>query len=204
MLQPIVVSATDKTIPEKLLRKFEACLLGNLILPSDGRYSRARRTWIGVIDPRRPAMIVRCGAASDVVRSVEFARSNELAIAVRAGGHSMTGDSFCDGGMVIDVSAMKGIRVDAKEGIARADAGLTAGEFDRITQSVGLATPLGDCSSVGIAGYTLGGGLGRLMGKHGAGCDNLLCADLVAADGRMLHASTEENEDLFWAIRGGG
>jgi FAD/FMN-containing dehydrogenase len=157
-----------------------------------------------LVDPRRPLLIARCAATADVERSVEFARANELPIAVRAGGHSTSGDSFCDGGMVIDVSAMKRIEVNAAARTARADAGLTASEFDRATQAFGLATVLGECSSVGIAGYTLGGGLGRLMGQHGVACDNLLSIELVGANGKVIHANQEENADLFWAIRGGG
>jgi FAD/FMN-containing dehydrogenase len=204
MSKPIIVSTAGKSIEEKALRKFEASMLGEVVHPSEERYERARLLWNGVIDPRHPGMIVRCATTVDVARSVEFARSNELAVAVRAGGHSLTGDSFCDGGMVIDVSGMKNIQVNTETGTARADAGLTAGEFDRATQAFGLATVLGECSSVGIAGYTLGGGLGRLMGKHGAGCDNLLSAELISADGRVLRATAEENADLFWAIRGGG
>jgi FAD/FMN-containing dehydrogenase len=204
MSKPIIVSTAGKAIEEKALRKFEASMLGEVVHPSEERYERARLLWNGVIDPRHPGMIVRCATTVDVARSVEFARSNELAAAVRAGGHSLTGDSFCDGGMVIDVSGMKNIQVNTETGTARADAGLTAGEFDRATQAFGLATVLGECSSVGIAGYTLGGGLGRLMGKHGAGCDNLLSAELISADGRVLRATAEENADLFWAIRGGG
>jgi len=149
-------------------------------------------------------MIVRCATTADVVRSIELARSYDLRVAVRAGGHSLTGDSFCDGGMVIDLSAMKRIRVDRERRIAHAEAGLTVGEFDRATLSLGLATVLGECSTVGIAGYTLGGGLGRLMGKYGAGCDNVLSAEVVTAEGTVLRASPDENPDLFWAIRGGG
>jgi FAD/FMN-containing dehydrogenase len=204
MSKPIIVSTTGKPIEEQALREFEASLFGEVIHPSEDRYQLARRLWNGMIDPRHPGVIVRCATAVDVARSVEFARSNELAVAVRAGGHSLTGDSFCDGGMVIDVSGMKIIQVDTEAGTARANAGLTVGEFDRATQAFGLATVLGECNSVGIAGYTLGGGLGRLMGKHGAGCDNLLSAELISADGRLLRASAEENADLFWAIRGGG
>jgi FAD/FMN-containing dehydrogenase len=184
--------------------KFETSLLGEVIHPREERYERSRLLWNGMTDPRHPGMIVRCATTVDVIRSVEFARTNELALAVRAGGHSMTGDSFCDGGMVIDVSGMKSIQVDTETCTARADAGLTVGEFDRATLAFGLATVLGECTSVGIAGYTLGGGLGRLMGKHGAGCDNLVSAELIGADGRVSRVSIEENADLFWAIRGGG
>jgi len=149
-------------------------------------------------------MIVRCATAADVARSVEFARSNEIAVAVRGGGHSLTGDSFCDGGMVIDLCGMKEIEADSRRCTARADSGVTAGEFDLATKDCGLAGVMGECSSVGIAGFTLGGGLGRLMGRYGAACDNLLSAELIDADGEFLRASEDENEDLFWAIRGGG
>jgi FAD binding domain-containing protein len=135
---------------------------------------------------------------------VKFARRNEIAIAIRAGGHSFAGDSFSDGGIVIDLSAMKSNSGRAERHLARADAGLIVGEFDRATESFGLAAVLGECSLVGIAGFTLGGGLGRLMGKHGAACDNLVSAELVTADGRVLETSSEENADLFWGIRGAG
>jgi FAD/FMN-containing dehydrogenase len=201
--KPQIVSTTGNAIEEEALRKFEASLLGEVIHPGEERYQRSRLLWNGVIDPRHPGMIVRCAAAVDVARSVELARTNEFAVAVRSGGHSLTGDSFCDGGMVIDVSGMKSIEVDTETSTARAGAGLTVGEFDQATQPFGLATVLGECTSVGIAGYTLGGGLGRLMGKHGAACDNLLSAELIAADGSVFRASAEENADLFWAIRGG-
>ena len=204
-LNPIpIISTTGEAIAENALSRFEAHLCGKVFRPGSVRYERTRRLWNGRVDPRHPGMIVRCAGTVDVVRAIEFARSNDLAVAVRAGGHSLTGDSFCDGGMVIDVSGMKNIRVDPNTCTARADAGLTAGEFDQATQPFGLATVLGECGSVGIAGYTLGGGLGRLMGKHGAGSDNLVSVNLVNADGEVLRASARENPDLFWAIRGGG
>jgi len=130
--------------------------------------------------------------------------TNDIAIAVRAGGHSLAGDSFCDGGVLIDVSGIKAINLDLNQRLARVDAGLTAAELDRATQAFGMATVLGECSAVGIAGYTLGGGLGRLMGQHGAASDNLLSAEVVMAGGGIVLASADENGDLFWAIRGGG
>ena len=147
---------------------------------------------------------MRCAALVDVVRTIDFARNNELEVAVRAGGHSFAADSLCNAGMVIDVSPMRAIRVDSVRRVARAEAGLTAGEFDQATQALGLATVLGECTGVGVSGYTLGGGLGRLMGQYGAACDNLLCVELVDAEGEVFHTSADENEDLFWAIRGGG
>ena len=204
MLQPKIISTGARAIEAPGLEKFKARVLGEVVLPGEERYERARRAWNGRVDPRHPAMIVRCATPADVVRSVEFARASELAVAVRGGGHSLCGDSFCDGGLVIDLSGMKNVAVDAATCTARAEAGLTAGEFDRATEPLGLATVLGECPSVGIAGYTLGGGLGRLMGKHGSGCDNLLAAELVDADGQVLRVSADENQDLFWAIRGAG
>jgi hypothetical protein len=204
MSEPRIISTSGRAIEAPALEKFKARVLGEVVLPGEARYERARRVWNGRVDPRHPAMIVRCATSADVVRSVEFARANELAIAVHAGGHSLCGDSFCDSGLVVDVSGMKNVAVDAAKCTARADAGLTAGEFDRATEPLGLATVLGECPSVGIAGYTLGGGLGRLMGKHGSGSDNLLAAELVDADSQVLRVSAEENEDLLWAIRGAG
>jgi FAD/FMN-containing dehydrogenase len=184
MSQQKIISTIGRAIEAPALGKFKARVLGEVMLPGEERYERARRIWNGGVDPRHPAMVVGCVAPADVVRSVEFARANDLAIAVRAGGHSHCADSFCDGGLVIDVSGMKNVAVDAVTCTARADAGLTAGEFDPATEPLALATVLGECPSVGIAGYTLGGGLGRLMGKHGSGSDNLLAAELVDADGR--------------------
>jgi len=199
-----IVSLKGKAIEDLMVRKFERHLLGEVLRPGEERYEAARQVWNGMIDARHPAMIVRCVTATDVARSVAFARGNEMAVAVRGGGHSLTGDSFCDGGMVIDLCGMKQIEIDSKRCVARADAGLTAGEFDLATKAFGLAGVMGECSSVGIAGFTLGGGLGRLMGRYGAACDNLLSAELIDADGEFLRASEDENEDLFWAIRGGG
>jgi hypothetical protein len=204
MSEPTIVSRSGKAIEGAALKKFAASLVGNILRPGEKEYHRARIGWTGLLDPRSPAIIVCCASTEDVVRSIDFARTNQLEVAVRSGGHSLSGDSFCDGGVVIDVSAMKAIEVDPKSNIARGDAGLTAGEFDHATQAFGLATVLGECSAVGIAGFTLGGGLGRLMGKYGAGCDNLLSAEIVNADGNTLRASAQENPDLFWALRGGG
>ena len=204
MLDTTLFSAAGKAIEEAAVRKFEASLLGDIILPGSERYEQARQHWIGITDPRRPGVIVRCAGTADVVRCIDFSRGNELAIAVRAGGHSAAGDSFCDGGMVIDLSGMKAIEIDTPRRVARGDAGLTVGEFDRATERFDLAAVLGECSSVGIAGYTLGGGLGRLMGKHGAACDNLTSVELVTADGKVVRASSNENGDLFWGVRGGG
>src|SRR5215469_14454819 len=201
---PKIVSLKGKAIEDLMVRKFERHLLGEVLRPGEERYEAARRVWNGMIDARHPAMIVRCVTATDVARSVAFARGNEMAVAVRGGGHSLTGDSFCDGGMVIDLCGMKQIEVDSTRCVAGADAGLTVRDFDLATTAYGLAGVMGECSSVGIAGFTLGGGLGRLTGRYGAACDNLLSAELIDADGKFLRASPDENPDLFWAIRGGG
>jgi FAD/FMN-containing dehydrogenase len=153
---------------------------------------------------RRPALIVRCAVVADVVRAVNFARENALLLAVRGGGHSVAGLGVCDGGMVIDLSQMKGIRLDPAAPTLRAEAGVRWGELDREAQVFGLATTGGAVSTTGIAGLTLGGGLGVLMRKHGLACDNVLSIDVVTAEGALLKASASENVDLFWALRGGG
>jgi FAD/FMN-containing dehydrogenase len=153
---------------------------------------------------RSPALIARCAGAADVVNAVNLARDLNLLVAVRGGGHSAAGNGVCDRGLVIDLSPMKGIRVDPARRTARAEPGVTWGEFDRETQAFGLATTGGIVSTTGIAGLTLGGGIGWLMRTHGLTCDNLLSVDIVTADGHLQTASAEENADLFWAVRGGG
>jgi FAD/FMN-containing dehydrogenase len=153
---------------------------------------------------RRPALIVRCSGPADVIHAVNFARANNLLVSVRGGGHNAAGNAVCDGGIVIDLSRMKGVQVDLDRRTARVQGGVTWGELDHETQVFGLATPGGVVSTTGVAGLTLGGGLGWLRRKHGLSCDNLLSADVVTADGRFLTASPTENSDLFWAIRGGG
>jgi FAD/FMN-containing dehydrogenase len=176
---------------------------GELVLPDDPGYAGARKVWNGMID-RTPAAIVYCASTDDVVAAVNFARTQNLAVAVRAGGHNIAGASVCDGGIVIDVSRMKQIEVDPVRRVARAQAGLNLGEFDTATQAHGLATTMGVNADTGIAGLTLGGGFGKLGRKHGLSCDNLLAAEIVTADGRLLRVSATEHPDLFWAIRGGG
>src|SRR5687767_2715784 len=182
--------------------EFKAGLRGQLLSPGDDGYDRARRLWNGMFD-RRPALIARCAGAADVIRAVSFARDNRLAVAVRGGGHSFPGYSVCDGGLVIDLSAMKAIRVDLRTRIVRAQAGVKWIEFDHETQAFGLATTGGTDGDTGIAGLTLGGGLGWLSSKYGLTIDNLVSADVVTADGRLLTASATENQDLFWGLRGG-
>jgi FAD/FMN-containing dehydrogenase len=153
---------------------------------------------------RHPALIARCTGVEDVINCVNFVRENEVVVAVRGGGHNVAGNATCDGGLVIDLSLMKGISVDPERRTARAEAGVTWGEFDRATQAFGLATTGGAVSTTGIAGLTLGGGWGWLARKYGLASDNLLSAEVVTADGQLLMASVDENEDLFWALRGGG
>jgi FAD/FMN-containing dehydrogenase len=166
-------------------------------------YHLARRIWNGMID-RRPALIARCTSAADVRAAVKVAQAEHLKVSIRGGAHNVAGAAVCDGGLMIDLSTMKEIHVDPEKREAVASPGLLWGEFDRATQAFGLATTGGQVSHTGIAGLTLGGGLGYLMGKHGAVCDNLLSVDLITADGEMLTCSDEQNADLFWAMRGAG
>jgi FAD/FMN-containing dehydrogenase len=187
---------------EAVVQEFAANLRGELLRPEDDGYDTARAVFNGMID-RNPALIARCAGVADVIRGVDFARTHNLPLSVRGGGHGVAGNAVCDGGVMLDLSPMKGMRVDPVRQTAQAQAGLTLGEFDLETQQFGLATTLGVVSMTGIAGLTLGGGLGWLNGKYGLACDNLVSADVVTADGRMLTASAEENEDLFWCIRGG-
>ena len=191
-----------KLLEEEVVREFATGLRGELIRPEDDGYDAARAVFNGMVN-KRPAMIVRCAGTSDVIEGVDFARTHDLPLSVRGGGHSIAGKAVCDGGLMLDLSRMKGIRVDPVRRTAQAQPGLTLGEFDHETQTFGLATTLGIVSLTGIAGLTLGGGLGWLNGLHGLACDNLLSADVVTADGRLLKAAPEENEDLYWAIRGG-
>ncbi len=192
-----------KPLEEAVVQEFAANLRGELIRPEDDGYDATRAVFNWMID-KHPAMIVRCAGTADVVQGVNFARTHDLLLSVHGGGHSVAGTAVSDGGLMLDLSPMKGIRVDLLRRTAQAQAGLTLGEFDHETQAFGLATTLGVVSVTGIAGLTLGGGLGWLNGKHGLACDNLLSADVVTADGRLLTISDEENEDLFWGIRGGG
>ena len=178
-------------------------LRGGHLLPGDEGYDAARKIYNAMID-HRPGIIARCAGVADVVDAVNFARNNGLLVSVRGGGHNVSGNAVCDGGLMIDLSPMKGVRVDLDSKTARAEPGVTWAEFDRETQAFGLATTGGLVSTTGIAGLTLGGGLGWLMGNHGLACDNLISVDVVTADGRLLTASASRNEDLFWGLRGGG
>jgi FAD/FMN-containing dehydrogenase len=193
----------EAVLREAAVEEFKSCLRGPLLRAGDDGYEAARKIWNGMID-RRPALIARCAGAVDVMTCVDFARANDMIVAVRGGGHNVAGNAVCDGGLVIDLSAMKSIRIDPVRRTARAEPGLTWGEFDRETQAFGLATTGGQVSTTGIAGVTLGGGWGWLARKYGLACDNLLSVDIVTADGKVRTASATENEDLFWGVRGGG
>jgi len=185
------------------LREFRAGFRGQVLQPGDPGYDAARRIDNAMID-RRPALIARCAGVADVRASVRFARAHELLVSVRAGGHNVAGNAVCEGGLMIDLSPMKGVRVDPGARTARAQAGVTWGDLDVETQAFGLATTGGVISTTGIAGLTLGGGVGWLNGRFGLACDNLVSADVVTADGHFLRASEQENADLFWGLRGGG
>jgi FAD/FMN-containing dehydrogenase len=185
------------------LKTLQAALRGDLLQADHPDYDRARVLFNAMID-KRPAVIVRCQDNEDIRRALEFARSHDLLVAVRGGGHNVAGKALCDGGIVIDLSSMKGIKVDPAAHTVRAEPGLTWGEFDRATQEHGLATTGGFISTTGIAGLTLGGGLGWLMRKHGISCDNLRSVEIVTADGQVRTADASQHPDLFWAVRGGG
>ena len=176
---------------------------GQVVLPGDQDYDSARRVWNGMID-KRPHAVVRASSPDDVAAAIAFATGKGFPVAVRGGGHNIAGNATCDNGLVIDLSLMKSIEVDRDGRRVRAGGGVLWGEFDAATQEVGLATNGGLVPSTGVAGFTLGGGLGHLMRSCGLACDNLVSADVVTADGRIVTASAEQNEDLFWAIRGGG
>jgi hypothetical protein len=196
-------TAIHAPLDEAIIQDLRKSFRGTLLRPIDDGYESARRIWNGMID-RKPALIARCTGAADVIAAVNFARTNNLLVSVRGGGHNVTGNAVCDNGLLIDLSAMKGIRVDPAKRTARAEAGLTWGEFDHETQAFGLATNGGFVPTTGIAGLTLGGGLGFLMRHFGLTCDNLLSVDIVTAASQLLTASPTENADLFWGVRGGG
>jgi FAD/FMN-containing dehydrogenase len=202
-------SMTTSSRPQQVLFEplavdvFATTLRGELIPPGDPSYEQHRRVWNGSID-RHPGLIARCAGIADVRSAIRFAREQGLLVAVRGGGHSFPGYSVCDGGMVIDLSLMKGIRVEPEARTARVQAGALLGELDRETQEFGLAVTAGIVTHTGVAGLTLGGGLGWLQRKHGLTIDNLLSVDVVTADGEFVTASQSRNAELFWGLRGGG
>ena len=190
-------------VGNEAIEQLRNSIRGEVLVPEDDGYNPAREVFNAMIN-RKPALIARCTSAGDVIACVRLARENHLLVAVRGGAHSVAGKGVCDGGLMIDLSRMKGVRVDPARRTVRAECGLTLGDFDRETQAFGLATTMGVASTTGIAGLTLGGGLGWLMGKYGLACDNLSSVDIVTADGSLHIASASENEDLFWGVRGGG
>jgi len=190
-------------IGQVALEDFRTALRGSVLTPKDAAYDDTRRIFNAMID-HRPALIARCAGAADVVACVRFARGHGLRVSARGGGHNASGKSVVDGGLLIDLAPMKGCRVDAARRLVRAEPGLTLGEFDRECQAFGLATTMGVVPGTGIAGLTLGGGIGWICGKYGLACDNLVSVDIVTADGRVRTASEDEHADLFWATRGGG
>jgi FAD binding domain/Berberine and berberine like len=195
--------ATVIKLDQGAVGELEASFRGRLVGAEDPVYDEQRKVWNGSID-RSPALIARCAGVADVIAAVRFARQTALPVAVRSGGHSFPGLSVCDGGVVIDLGLMKGIRVDPEARTARAQAGVLWGDLDRETQAFGLATTGGIVTHTGVAGLTLGGGIGWLQRKHGLTIDQLLSVDLVTAEGEFVHASETENPDLFWGLRGGG
>jgi FAD/FMN-containing dehydrogenase len=202
-LQVKTRSGEGTALKSEIIEKLKASLRGRLLTSDSQEYNNARTIWNAMID-LRPAMIVQCASAVDVVLAVRCALEWNLLLAVRGGGHNIAGNALCEGGMVIDLSPMKSVRVDPVSRTARVEPGVTLGEFDHDTQIFGLATPLGINSTTGVAGLTLGGGFGWLSRKLGLSIDNLISADVVTADGKFVKASDSENPDLFWAIRGGG
>ncbi len=196
-------SKAASTLDESALATFRASMRGELIQPGDASYDNARQLYNAMID-KRPAFIARCVDAADVIAAVNFGREHDLLIAVRGGGHNGAGLGSCDGGLVIDLSLMKSIRVDAARGEVRVEGGCTWGDVDHATHPFGLAVPTGFISSTGVGGLTLGGGVGYLTRRYGLTIDNLLGVDMVLADGRFVTANMNENSDLFWAVRGGG
>ncbi|MEO3430217.1 FAD-binding oxidoreductase [Pelagibius sp. CAU 1746] len=194
--------AATAAVDSAAIEALEQDLRGTVLLPASAGYDEARHIWNGMVD-RRPAMIVRCAGAADVATAVNFGRERDLLIAVKGGGHNVAGNAVCDGGLMIDLSAMREVRADPEQRRARAGGGATWGDFDAETQVFGLATTGGLISATGVAGLTLGGGIGWLSRSYGLACDNLVSVDVVTAAGGRVRASAEENADLFWGLKGG-
>lgn len=200
---PETATQTATRLADQTTRNFEARFSGEIVHPGDPEYDEARQVWNGMID-KYPALIARCAGAEDVKAAVNFAREQELPLAVRGGGHNVSGSAVCDDGLVIDLGLMNEVTVDPEARVAHVEAGARLGEVDRATQEHSLATPTGNVSKTGIAGLTLNGGLSWLRRKAGMSVDNLLAVEIVTADGRLRRASEDENADLFWGVRGGG
>jgi FAD/FMN-containing dehydrogenase len=196
------IDGTSVEISADTFQAFKAAFRGALLAADDPHYDETRQVWNAMID-RRPALIARCGGTVDVVRAVQFARAHRIVSSVRGGGHNIAGLAVCDGGLMIDLSLLRGVWVDAGQRVCRAQAGCTLADVDRETQLHGLAAVLGFVSATGIAGLTVGGGFGYLTRNHGWTCDNVISMDVVTAEGKVVRASADENADLFWALRGG-
>jgi FAD/FMN-containing dehydrogenase len=193
----------EKILSDQNIDELRRSLAGTVIVPADAEYNIARRGFNALID-RRPAVIARCVGAKDIAVAFDFARSHELEVAVRGGGHNPAGHCVCDGGLVIDLSQIRTVEVDAERRIARSDGGATWLDFDSATQAFGLVTPGGVVVSTGVAGLSLGGGIGHLTAQYGLTCDHIIGAEVVTPDGKIIHVSADENEDLLWGLRGGG
>jgi hypothetical protein len=202
-IKAITGSGGTKVIEKAVLKELQASLRGHLLLPNSDGYDDARTGWNGMID-KRPALIVQCQGASDVINAVKLARDYDLLTAVRGGGHSAAGKFVCEGGIMIDLSPMQGVHVDPTARSARVEPGVLLGAVDHEAQAFGLATPAGVVSHTGAAGLTVGGGFGKLSRKLGLTCDNVRYFDVITAAGEFKRASVSENPDLFWALRGGG
>ena len=196
-------SGKPKSIPHDLVTSLRGRLRGAAVLPGEDGYDAARTVWNAMID-RHPALVVRCQYAADVIEAIRFARQHKLLLSVRSGGHNIAGSAVCDNGLLIDLSLMNSVQVDPAGRTARVAPGATLADFDKEAQKFGLATPTGINSTTGVAGLTLGGGFGWTTRKFGLTVDNLLSADVVTAEGKLVRASDKENQDLFWALRGGG
>lgn len=199
----MAVETTATTLDPVALQAFAATVRGRVLAPGDEGYDEARAIWNGLID-RRPSLIVQCAGAADVVDAVNFAREHDLLLSIKGGGHNVAGNAVNDGGLVIDLSGMRGVWVDPSTQTVRVQGGATLGDLDRETQLFGLAVPAGVVSTTGVAGLTLHGGTGHLRRKHGLSVDSLISVDIVTADGQFRTASATENADLFWAVRGAG
>ena len=191
------------TVPKEAIQGLATAVRGTVTGPGDAGYDEARAVYNGMID-RRPALVVRCADVADVIAAVRFARDNGLAVAVRGGGHNGAGLGTCDDGLVIDLGALRGVRVDPAERTVTVEGGATLGDLDHATHAFGLAVPGGIISTTGVGGLTLGGGIGHLTRGYGLTIDNLIGADVVLADGSFVRADATHDEDLFWALRGGG
>jgi FAD/FMN-containing dehydrogenase len=197
------VPLAGDSISFHVTQQLKALIDGRIITPEDEEYDYVRKIWNGMID-RNPAIIVQCINSDDIINAVQFARDHGLLISVRGGGHNVSGNAVCNGGIMIDLSLMKTVKVFPEEKLAYVEMGATWGDFDKATQQYGLGTTGGLVSTTGVAGLTLGGGVGWLVRKYGLSCDNLIEAEVVTADGKLVRASLQENADLLWGLRGGG